>query len=329
VNLITITVSTFVAALRNFKSGDYVLAVTNPPSSPFFVALACKIKRARFLLRIEDVYPEAMVAAGLMRSDAYVTRLADWLTRRLYGAAERVIVLGRDMGQIVARRLNGDSGRAIHISNWAETIEVVPRHRHNNPLLKELGLTDKFVIQFSGTMGRTHGVETLIEAAEMLRNSEHIHFLFIGSGNKKGLVDRAASSLRNVTVLPIRPRSELVISLNACDLAIVSLISGMTGVSVPSRTYNILAAGKPLIAVADQNSEVALLVKEGNLGWVVAPRDPSAIRDAILEASSQPARLMEMGLRARRLAEEYSKERILERYSALFRDLEASIMSQP
>lgn len=322
VNLITITVSMFFAALRHVKRDDYVLAVTTPPSSPFAIVLACRLKRARFILRIDDVYPDALFATGLMRPGSLLARVAGWFTRRLYRAAERVIVLGRDMEQLVSKRIEDNPSRIVRIPNWAELKMIVPECRRRNALLQELGLTDRFVVQYSGTMGRTHGLETIVQAAEALRSRTDIHFLFIGSGAKKDVVDQAASRLANVTVLPIRARSDLSVSLNACDVAIVSFIPGMAGISVPSRMYNIFAAGKPVIAVADSNSELALVVREEDVGWVVPPLEPGGIRNAILDAVDHPARLVEIGLRARRLAEKYSRDRIIECYATMIQNLE-------
>jgi glycosyltransferase involved in cell wall biosynthesis len=312
----------FLAVLINVKRDDHVLAVTNPPSSPFAIALACRLKRARFILRIEDVYPEALFATGLMRPGSFLARVAGWFTRRLYRAAEQVIVLGRDMEQLVRKRIEDNSSHIVRIPNWAELRMIVPECRSGNTLLQELGLTTRFVVQYSGTMGRTHGLEVILQAAEALSSRTDIHFLFIGSGAKKDLVDQAASRLANVTVLPIRAHNELAVSLNACDVAIVSFIPGMAGISVPSRMYNIFAAGKPVIAVADSNSELALVIREEDIGWVVPPLEPDGIGNAILDAMEHPGRLTEMGLRARCLAEKYSRERIIECYTTMIQNLE-------
>jgi glycosyltransferase involved in cell wall biosynthesis len=316
INLFTITFSMFFAALLHIRRGDLVLVVTNPPTLPFPIVVAARLKRARCVLRIEDVYPEVLYAAGLMRPNSFLSRTANWMTRRLYRAADRVVVLGRDMEDLVARRLGSHNGNLVRITNWADVENVRPGCRLQNALLQQLGLTNKFVVQYSGTIGRIHGIEDILEAASQLGNS-NIHFLFIGSGAKKPLVEQAASTLRNVTVLPVRPREELSISLNACDVAIVSLISGMTGVSVPSRMYNILAAGKPIIAVAEPDSELARLVLEERVGWVVPTTDRHKLADVILQAASGQESLATMGTRARGVAEKYSKENIIAMYQQM------------
>ncbi len=324
-NLITISCSTFVRLLRGLQPADAVIVVTNPPLLPFLTALACKMKRARCVLLIHDVYPESFVAAGLFSRESVVTRMTDSLTKGLYGHVDRVIVLGRDMQRLVLRKLNGNATPVMIIPNWADTDEVVPSARRKNRLLAELGLgNDKFVVQYAGNMGRTHGVELLLEAAVLLAGEPEYHFLFIGSGAKKGWLEEQVSrhELRNVTVLPNRPRSDQGNFLNACDVAIVSFLSGMTGVSVPSRMYNIMAAGKPIVAVCDPDSELALVVREQEIGWVVPPGNAAAIAVAVRDARSDSNRLRLMGERARDVAAtRYPLSRAIESYGALVDEL--------
>lgn len=321
VNLATITVSMFLTALLHIRRGDLALVVTNPPTSPFAIALAARLKGARCVIRIEDVYPEVLYATGLMRAGSFPAKVVERVTRRLYLEADRIVVLGRDMEQLVARRLGHHNGNLVRIPNWADVNSICPVRRSQNPLLRELGLTDKFVVQYSGTIGRSHGIENILDAARRLRGNASIHFLFIGTGAKKCLVDHAAANLTNITALPLQPRSRLPISLNACDAAIISFIPGMSGVSVPSRMYNILAAGKPIIAIAEADSELAQLVLEEQVGWILTTKESQRLDEVILQAASQPHRLAEMGSRARSVAERYSRERIIELYRNMLQDI--------
>jgi glycosyltransferase involved in cell wall biosynthesis len=186
--------------------------------------------------------------------------------------------------------------------------------------LERLGLSDRFIIQYSGNIGRTHGVEQLAVCAEQLENDPTVHFLFIGFGGKKlGLAQYVKErGLSNVTIMDYRPRAELSVSLTACNVTIISFVRGMAGVSVPSRMYNVMAAGKPIIAVADPGSELALVVKEEDIGWVVPPGDVDGLRMAILEAKANPDLLVQMGQRARRAAEtKYSFERVNQAYTEM------------
>jgi glycosyltransferase involved in cell wall biosynthesis len=232
-----------------------------------------------------------------------------------------VVILGRDMEQLVSRKLGGHAGTVVSIPNWADTDIVSPGDRHANALLAELGLSTRWVVQYAGNMGRTHGLETLVDAAATLRTvAADVHFLLIGSGARMEWLRDAVSrseGTNNITVLPSRPRSDQNNFLNACDVAVVSFRSGMSGVSVPSRMYNILAAGKPIIAVADDDSELALVVREERVGWVVPPGRGDLLAAAIVAARQEPEVLRAMSVRARRAAEKYTLERAVDAYMAM------------
>ena len=318
-NAFTVSGAVFLAALRRVRRGDCVLVVTNPPVLPFLAMAACRMRGAKCLVLIHDVYPEVLFACGMVTPEGIVARVLSWLSRRLCLRAEVNIVLGRDMKQLLARK-TGDEGRITIIPNWADLTEVSPLPREGNAFLERLGLPGKFVVQYAGNMGRTHGLDSLLGAAERLQNCLEVHFLFIGSGARKDWLEQAARDrgLRNVTVLPRQPREELSAVLSACDVAVISFLPGMAGVSVPSRMYNILAAGKPILGVTDRDSELALVIEEERVGWVVPPSQPEKIVEAIQDARSAPDVLAEMGQRARTVAEKkYSPESVIQAYVSL------------
>ncbi|MBI3006529.1 MAG: glycosyltransferase family 4 protein [Ignavibacteriales bacterium] len=205
------------------------------------------------------------------------------------------------MHSLVSRKfLNGDH-KVVFIPNWADLQEIAPSSRRKNSLLRELEIGDKFVIQYLGNMGRTHGIEHLFEYVNQLSGQARIHFLFIGSGAKKQWLEDAAkkAGLRNISILPYRSRAEHAMVNNACDLAIISMLPGMSGVSAPSRLYNIMAAGKPVLVVAEDSSELAKVVFEESIGWVVEPGNTQELVAKILKAAKHPKLLRKMGMRAR------------------------------
>jgi len=346
-NLVSISLSIFVQGVRRFEQKDTVLVVTNPPLLPFLIALACRLKGAKFLLLIHDVYPEVLVATKFISPKAFLNRLIAWISRRLYLSAARIIVLGRDMKKIVSEKLSSNAPPIVIIPNWGDLDDVVPQERSNNTLLERLGIDDKFVIQYSGNMGRTHGIEVILKVARQLLSQdsqdpglrlacseekqrrmgklqENLHFLFIGWGAKRRWLEKEMElhQLANVTIMDFVPREQLVTSLNSCDVAIISFLPGMCGVSVPSRMYNVMAAGKPVIAVADKNSELALVVKEEKIGWVVPPDQPDKLIDVIMEAQADPEELAAMGTRARWAVEnKYSREHVITSYLNLVQEV--------
>jgi glycosyltransferase involved in cell wall biosynthesis len=326
INVVTTSLSVFLALLGDLRKGDRVLGVTNPPVLPFIALLACRLRGASCSLRIDDVYPEAMVSAGLIRPGGLAARFINWMNRRLYRRMKQIVVLGRDMRRLVEQKLGPVHGNVVVIPNWSDLDCIAPAEKGGNELLRKYGLENKFVVGYAGNIGRVQAVEAIVEAARRLRHEPGIHFLFVGSGQKMPWLKRAVEEgkLKNVTLAGPRPRAEQNDFLNACDVGIVSLVRGMSGAGVPSRLYNLMAAGKPVIAAVDTDSEPALVVSEERIGWVVPPDDPEKIAAAIVEAKSSREELVQMGARARRAGEEkYSFQRISAAYEQLMRDAAA------
>ena len=328
VNLLTGTVAIFLKALARVRKGDIVFVVTNPPSLPFIAKLCCILKGAECVMRVDDVYPEVMTATGMISANGLLSRLLGTLNNLLYKSIDRVVVLGRDMQALAEKKGRTGDGRISIISNWADTDSVRPAPRSTNPLLKELRIDDKFVITCAGNMGRAQAIESMFEAVNSLALDPRIHFLFIGSGAKRPWMERQVRDGRpaNVTLIDQRSRDDQTDFLNACDVSMISLLPGITGAGVPSRLYNVMAAGKPVIAVAERNSEISLVVEEEGIGWVAPPSEGvGGILRAIGDARSNAARLKEMGNRARIAAEEkYSREKIIDKYRRMFMDMRAS-----
>jgi len=318
-NVVTICVSLFMAALRKSRAGDVFLVTTNPPLLPAFISFAAKLRRARCVLLTHDVYPDALASIGGLSRDSFIYRVLKPVGSKTFRSMDMIFVLGRDMEALVKGHLGTTNVPVKIVTNWADTESIVPLPRMTNPLLRDLGLTDKFVILYSGNMGRTHGIETIVEAARRLRKYSDIFFLFIGWGAKESWLKStvAREQLDNILVVPPRLRDDIPISLNACDLAIISFVSSMAGISVPSRMYNIMSAGKPLLGATDESSELAMLINEEGTGMTVSPDDPQGLADAILALRADREVLNEMGRRARRAADcKYARPLILAKYSA-------------
>jgi colanic acid biosynthesis glycosyl transferase WcaI len=324
VNLLTISLSIWFTALWRLRRNDCVIVVTNPPSLPFLIAFACWIKGAKCLLLVHDLYPEVLTAAEIVRREGIAMKVIGFCSRMLYRNVAAIIALGRDMEERIRRHAGQSNVPISIIPNWSDLSEIRPLPKELNRLLKDLQLQEKFVVQYCGNMGRTHGLETLFEAARRLRGVPEVHFLFVGSGAKKQWLEDAAKAecLPNVSILSRRPRNDLNDTLNACDVSVISFVKGMAGISVPSRMYNALAAGTPILAIADADSELALVVQEECVGWVVPPEDPDIVVKTVLQARDDRDSLKAMGIRARESAEKkYSFVAIIGSYQELISKL--------
>lgn len=331
INMATLSFSTFFKALNNFRRNDKVLVVTTPPLLPFIAALAAKMRAAKYTLLIHDNYPEILIAAGKTTAQSLFTRTMNRLNLGLYAHAEKIIVVGRDMKELIEAKTAGikasEKPPVVFISNWAELEAVSPKPRRENRLLRELGAEDKFVFLYAGNMGYPNDLESIARCAERLRDDTKFHFVFLGAGVKRNWLEReiAEKRLANVSLLDSRPRAEQETFLNACDVAVVSLVDKMWGVSMPSRTYNILAAGKPILALTEKNSELDLIVRENRVGWTVAPNRPDELLELIRKIYDERGELEQMGVRSRRAAlEKYSLERAVTAYRRELSDSDVS-----
>ncbi len=283
INMLTFSISIFFKAIFHFKKGNQVLVVTNPPSVPFIVAFASLFRGANYVLLIHDNYPEILVAAGKTKQSSLIVRILRFCNRWLYKYASKIIVVGRDMKQLVGEKVRGLDITIETIPNWAELEQVEPASRIENKMLEELSLTDKFVFLYAGNMGYPNDLESIVWCAEKLKDDKTFQFIFLGAGVKKSWLVKEVKekNLKNITILAPRPRSEQNIFLNACDVALVSLVKKMWGVSMPSRTYNILAAGKPILALTEKDSELAQVVEEDSVGWNVLPGEKELLLETI------------------------------------------------
>jgi len=310
-NMLTIGISMFFRSLRAIKKGDQILVVTAPPSLPVTTTLAALLRGASLTLLVQDSYPEILIAVGAAKQNSLFVRSVNFINRWVYKYAAKIIVMGRDMNRLFTQKTAGLDVPIVTIPNWAdlETIRATPRN--DNAMLRELGIQDKFVFMYAGNIGHPTDVETIIASAEQLRTRAEIHFVFIGAGAKKKWLETQVRDrdLKNVTVLDYRPRSEQIVFLNACDVGLVALIKGMVGTAMPSRTYNIMAAGKPILALTEHGSELAEVLDEDRIGWYIHPGDVDALTSEILRIYEQRDRIAEFGERARKAAlDKYSMQ---------------------
>lgn len=321
INMLTLSLSVFFKAVFNFCKGDKILVVTTPPSMPFIVALASLFRGGSYTLLIHDNYPEILIAVEKTSEKSLLVKVIEFFNRWLYKYAAKIIVCGRDMKKLVGRKTDGLDIPIVYIPNWAEVEQISPQPREENKLLEELDLKQKFVFLYAGNMGHPNDLESVIYCAEKLLNDERFHFIFLGAGVKRKWLENEVSekNLSNVTLLAPKPRSEQNIFLNACDVAIVSLVKKMRGVSMPSRTYNILAVGKPILGLVESDSEVAFVVEEDAVGWTVAPNESEELLKMIKRIYTEREKIPEMQKRARNAAlAKYSLEMAVENYKKEF-----------
>lgn len=322
-NVLTLSLSTFFFMLYRVKRGDLVLVVTNPPALPPLLALVCKLRGARAVLLVHDVYPDVFVAVGLLKPRSLPVRCMDAIMRLTFAAYAHVIVLGADMERLVARRRAIAASRVTIIPNWGDTDRITPIDPENSALVQRLGIGARTIVQYSGNIGRTHNVELVFDVARRLNHRKDIVFLFAGEGNKMPLAEMAAAQNDNIIILPRQPADALSDMLACATCFLIAMPAAMTGISVPSRMYNIMAAGRPIVSVGDRTSTLSELVCGHDAGWWCA--DDAATLQSMIETIASDAGRVEArakGRNARALAERnFRKDLVIAQYAAVMRGL--------
>jgi glycosyltransferase involved in cell wall biosynthesis len=284
---------------------DIVMALTLPPLIGLLALVVCRLRGMKLVALVEDIYPDVGVALGTFSEGGLLARLLDRLNRLVLSKADRVIVLGDCMREKVAAKIgSGAEGRIDVIHNWADGKKIRPLAAgEKNCFVEEHDLHGRFVVQFSGNFGMVNDFDTPLEAARLLKDRADIIFLFIGDGVRAGEIREFVSrhELPNVRVLPYQPRENLLYSLAAGHAHLVTLAEGLAGLSVPSKTYGILAAGRPVIFVGDPGSDIARLVAEHNCGAVVRTGQATQLAGIIAAWANEPAAMAKLGDDARAL----------------------------
>jgi colanic acid biosynthesis glycosyl transferase WcaI len=311
------------AALRLAPRGDCIIVMTDPPLLSVVLAPIARLKGARLVNWLQDLYPEVALGLGAPIPAPLGAGLAQLRDRSL-AAADRNVAIGALMRErLIARGLAPAAVTVIH--NWSDDVAITPRAAVDSPLRAEWGLQGKFVIGYSGNLGRAHEYRTVLDAAEHLRDVDNLAFLFIGGG---GLVDglKAAVDARGLTRLfhfrPYQDAARLPCSLAVADIHWISLRPEMEGLIVPSKFYGVAAAGRGALAICDPAGEIASLIARGDCGATIAPGDAAGLATRIRALARDPQTLARWGVNARRLLDaEFGRERALRQWESLLADM--------
>ena len=311
------------ANLRTVRRGD-VMFLRTPPLQLGVPALFAKALRgARVVVNVQDIHPDLAIESGLLKNPAGI-RFARALEKWVYGLADRIVVISDGF----ARNLLAKGVPAAKIEvlpNWVDTDFLRPGPK-DNPVARRHGLDRKFVVMYSGTISisSNRALERALEAAALLAGDREILFVLVGEGLKKReLEDKAAAlGLANVLFLPFVPYPELPDLLAASDVLLVPLDRAKSDLSVPSKLYTFMAAGRPILGLAAPDSEVASLLRGNDCGLAAPPDDPAAVAAAVRALAREPERRLALGANARGYAVRRSaKDRVLRSYDALLRSM--------
>jgi len=317
------------------EPGDVVVVKTDPPMLSVVAGPIARVKGARTINWLQDLFPEVATALGIgqTKTQKWAFSLLRCLRDLTLRYADANVVLGDRMAARLKKR-RVPQERITIIANWADGNQIRPVERTRNALRKEWNLKDAFVVGYSGNLGRAHSFETFLTAVahleaqqkatikarvfanarggtsqddsnEELLTRQEVRWLFIGSGAQTEKLQRAVQEREYDSVMfrPYQPRERLSESLSAPDVHLISLKPNLEGLIVPSKYYGIAAAARPAIFVGNPDGELARIIKDSETGFVIRDGDGVGLGEAILKLAHNPKLASEQGTRARQLFE--------------------------
>ncbi len=308
--LIAIWVSLFV------EPADLLFMRTPPPTLGVVAAIVRHLRGSKVVLSVQDIHPDLAIESGILTNPIGL-RLAQAFEKWVYAQASSIVVISEGFRKNLEEK-GVPPKRLTIIPNWVDTQFVKPYPKVNE-VSRALGLDSKFVVLYSGTI-TTSSLESLrrvLAAAALLKDQDEVIFAIVGEGIYRDALQRLAEQMQlpNMIFLPFRPQDEVPFLFAAADIALVPLDSNKAQLSVPSKLYNLMSAGKPILGLARQDTEVAQVINGVQCGLVVDPDAPRAIADAILQLQKSASLREQMGANGRREVERnYNQDVVLRKY---------------
>ena len=302
-----------------WRAGRHDLIVSFSPPLPLGLSawMLSRAWRVPWVLQLEDVYPDAAIAAGVLKNKTIISFFLR-LEKFIYQKAQHITVISESFRKsLLEKRVPASKMTLIPV--WADPEAVRPLAREN-AFRHHFGLDDKFVVMYAGNLGLTSCLEDVLSAAEILRAQTAIQFVIIGEGAKKENLqsETQGRQLTNVLFLPYQPRENYSEMLAAADLSMVTLNVNSAYSSLPSKVFNLMASARPILSVAPADSELAGIVREAECGWVVPPGSPGELATAISRSIHSNVELTRMGKNGRAYLEKhYSRRHCVDAYEAM------------
>ncbi len=307
------------ALYGGLAAGPQDVLVSFSPPLPLGLSawLLSRILRAPWVLQIEDLYPDAAIAAGVLTNKKIISFFQK-MESFLYQKSRHISVITEGFRQSLVSKKVPDAKIDV-IPVWADPNEVRPMPRQN-AFRKTHDLSEKFIVMYAGNIGLTSCLEDVVGAAEILRNYTEIQFVLVGEGAKKESLEAQAQNKRllNILFLPYQPREIYAELLAAADLLLVTLNPGASFSSLPSKVFSGMASARPILTVAPSGSQLAQIVEQANCGWIVSPAEPVELALTIARLRGQESANMQIGQNGRTYLEKYySRNQCVDAYEKM------------
>lgn len=313
----------FLSAFIQFFKGlfvkdiDVILLVSTPPIIGFVGGLLHKLKRKPFVYVVQDIFPDSLIHTGIAKQNSLIWRIGHFIENFTYRNAAKIIVISQDFKtNLLAKNVSQDKIEVIY--NWIDTTKIKPIPRGSNQLFTDWGLDSSFFyVVYAGNFGNAQSVDTIIKCAEILQSIPNIRFVLVGSGLQEQTLKQMVIDyeLSNVVFFPLQSSEYLSNVYSLGNIGIVCCKKGFGHSSFPSKTWSYFAAGTPIIASYDLDSELSEIVSKNTLGMSIIPEDPEAMAKAIVSLKENKSLLQSMSLEVRTFAENHaSKQKATKKY---------------
>lgn len=289
------------------RSGNRIFMYTsNPPFLGIIGAFVSYCRRHNYIVLLHDSYPHIAVLVGKIRRGSWIERAWHAVNRRIYGRALQTIVLCDRAKELLVSEYGVSPDRVRVIHNWADPALLRPVPKADCAFARKHGYDRRFTLLYSGNLGLYYEFDTLLEAANRLRDDPDFRLVFVGAGGKRAYIERrvAELGLPNVDMHQYQPFDALNDSLNSCDASLVTIAKGVEGISFPSKFYSSLAIGKPVLALSEHGSELQRMVEESGSGLWSPIGDVEALLANIAALRRDPEKAVDAGRRARAAMEQ-------------------------
>ncbi len=285
-----------------FKKTDLIYAQSTPPTQGLVGGLLGKIKRKPFVYNLQDIFPDSLVHTGMTKKGSLLWKIGAKIEQITYKNADKIVVISEDFKKNIMEK-GVPEEKIVVIRNWVDENAVVNVERKDNSLFDEYGLDrSKFYICYSGNIGFTQNMNMLLDTAKALSEHNEIGFILVGDGAAKAHVEERVKSenIGNVTMIPFQPYEKIseVFSLGDCGLIISK--AGVGNNSVPSKTWSIMSAERPVLASFDKGYELDRVITEAECGICVQADDKDALKEAILNMYENRDNLKVQGANGRK-----------------------------
>lgn len=303
---------------------DVAFIDSTPPIQGLKLPLVRLFRKCPVVYNAQDLFPDTLSGTGLAKRGGLLWKIGSWVARVTFNNTDKIIAISEDIKRTLVEEKGIPANKVVVVYNWVDSDAVVPMKKEDNPLYEEFGISrKKFHVVYAGNLGNAQNINIVVDAAARLREREDVEFVVFGSGGLEGDIRARieAEELKNLKLLPLQPVERVKYVYSLGDVCLVSCKEGLGGSAMPSKTWSILACGRPVLANFDEG-ELQITLTKNDLGVFTKAGDLDCFVNAISELASNPDRCSKMGERGRQfILENLTKDAGTRKYAEVLREV--------